>query len=250
MFSFYRLIFITAIFFSGCSKAITNEKMPIVKTPPLPIKTQTSVSKSSAPIPPLLPKKSNLLIGIDAGHGGKDQGAESKTAPKIQEKDLTLTTAKILESYLREYGYKTILIRKDDTFIDLSDRAKFANEKKCDLFVSVHFNAAENLKADGIEVYYYKSEKSPKRSTESKKLASYVLDDILSKTKGKSRGTKHGNFAVIRETKMPAILVEGGFLTNCEEMNKIKKLEYRKEMARGIALGVRRYINNSEIEKK
>ncbi len=86
----------------------------------------------------------------------------------------------------------------------------------------MHYNSAPAKKAEGIEVFYYKSDENKLRSLESQRLASSILAQVTKLTHAKSRGVKHGNFAVIRETTMPAVLIEGGFLTNEEEMEKIK----------------------------
>ena len=118
----------------------------------------------------------------------------------------------------------------------------YANNQKSTLFVSLHFNSAPSKEADGIEVYYYRSPDNKERTENSRILAKDVLDNILEQTQAKSRGTKHGNFAVIRQTNMPAILVEGGFLTNDEEMQKIKDPSYLKKLAWGVALGIKDYL--------
>jgi len=182
------------------------------------------------------------LIVIDAGHGGKDLGAESDKAPKYQEKIYTLTTAKMLESYLKRQGYRTVMTRNDDFFVSLSERAKFANGQHPILFVSVHYNSAPKKQAHGVEVYYYRSDTDKERSSASKKLAQADLDNVIAQTEAKSRGVKHGNFAVIRETNMPAILIEGGFLSNDEELKKIKRGAYQKKIAWGIVQGIEKYL--------
>jgi len=189
---------------------------------------------------PLIPSKQ--LIVIDAGHGGKDLGAQSIEKPKHSEKNLTLSTAYMLSRYLQQMGYRTILTRDEDTFVPLKKRAEFANDHGCTLFVSVHYNAATNREAHGVEVYYYDSDKNKKRTEASKQVASVVLDSVIGSTEAKSRGIKHGNFAVIRETTMPAILVEGGFLTNQKEIKKIREAEYMQKVALGIAKGVHGYL--------
>ncbi|MEM1282835.1 MAG: N-acetylmuramoyl-L-alanine amidase [Chlamydiota bacterium] len=227
----------TMLLLTGCSKSIHHERIYIPKHGP-------HVEKEKVALAPTIPKgDTNLLIVIDAGHGGKDDGTQSLNQPKFLEKHLTLTTAKMLNTYLQGYGYRTYMTREDDTFISLSKRAEMANEKDTHLFVSVHYNAAENRSANGIEVYYYKSDKDEKRTKDSKTLATSILDDVISETSAKSRGVKHGNFAVIRETKMPAILIEGGFMTNEDEMSKIKNASYMKKIAWGIAQGVKNYLH-------
>lgn len=187
------------------------------------------------------PKKPPLIV-VDAGHGGDDFGTRSASKPKYHEKSLNLTTALILSDFLQKMGYRILMTRSKDEFITLQKRAEFANDRQADLFVSVHYNSAPSKKAEGIEVFYYKSDEDKSRSSESRKLAASVLAQLTQLTKAKSRGVKHGNFAVIRETKMPAVLVEAGFLTNEDEMEKIKDPAYVKSVAWGIAQGIQAYL--------
>jgi len=224
---------------SGCSNSTHYERVFIPKHGPHRTKEKVTLA-------PMIPKEdTRLLIVIDAGHGGKDEGTKSPVNPKYQEKYMTLTTARMLNDFLQGYGYKTVMTRNEDRFIELSDRAKFANERTPILFVSVHYNAADNRAANGIEVYYYKTDKDKPRSENSKKLATSVLDTVINTTKAKSRGVKHGNFAVIRETNMPAILIEGGFMTNNDEMIKIRDASYMKKVALGIAEGIKNYLQET-----
>lgn len=234
-----RLLFLcmAMLVITGCSRSIHHERIYIPKHGP-------HVEREKVALAPTIPKEdTNLLIVIDAGHGGKDDGTQSVEQPKFLEKHLTLTTAKMLDTYLQGYGFRTYMTREDDTYIPLSKRAEMANEKDTHLFISVHYNAAENRTAKGIEVYYYDSDKDTSRTKDSKKLATAVLDDVITETHAKSRGVKHGNFAVIRETKMPAILIEGGFMTNEDEMNNIKNASYMKKIAWGIAQGIKDYLH-------
>ncbi|MBS4169710.1 N-acetylmuramoyl-L-alanine amidase [Neochlamydia sp. AcF95] len=187
------------------------------------------------------------MIVIDAGHGGDDFGTRSLSQPKYHEKFLNLTTSLALNEFLQKMGYQTRLTRSNDEFISLQKRANFANDQDADLFVSVHYNSAPAKQADGIEIFYYKSDINKKRSTQSSQLASSILTQVIQATKAKSRGVKEGNFAVIRETKMPAVLIEGGFLTNEKEMNKIKEPAYIKKIAWGIAKGVEAYLNERAV---
>ena len=190
------------------------------------------------------PRALSPLIMIDPGHGGEDQGTLSLIKPAYQEKSLTLATAKLLQGYLQKLGYRTKMTRTDDVFVSLPLRSKFANDANAAFFVSVHYNSAPSKEAHGIEVFYYKSETDLRRMNASKDLATEVLGQVLAMSKAKSRGVKAGNFSVIRETKMPAILIEGGFLTNAEELEKIKNPQYLKMLAWGIAQGVDRYIKS------
>lgn len=187
-------------------------------------------------------------IVIDAGHGGKDNGAQSLTKPLFLEKNLNLTTALMLSSILQDLGYKTSFTRETDLFVPLKERASMANDLKPTLFVSVHYNSAPNQKAEGIEVYFYRSETDVKRSQTSERLAKDVHDQLIKFTAAKSRGIKHGNLAVIRETNIPAVLVEGGFLSNEKEMEKLRDAMYLKKVALGIALGIHKHLHANEMD--
>ncbi|MFZ0564792.1 MAG: N-acetylmuramoyl-L-alanine amidase [Chlamydiales bacterium] len=169
------------------------------------------------------------IIAIDAGHGGKDPGASSQEK-RYEEKELTLSTAYLVRDYLTRLGYRTLLTRSQDSYVSLDSRADAANTLHADLFVSIHYNYSSNKEAQGIEIYYKK--------IGSKKLGDDVLKKIIHHTKASSRGVKKGDFAVIRETKMPAILIEGGFLSNPEERKKLKDPKYLEEIAQGIAEGI------------
>jgi N-acetylmuramoyl-L-alanine amidase len=228
-------------FFSGCAHKNPPEK--IVQVKKINKRRLPPLQEDVAAIYPR-PLKNNRkdLIVIDAGHGGEDAGTRSLIPPKYQEKSLNLATARVLKGFLEKMGYMVRMTRNDDTFVSLPTRSLLANNYNPKLFISVHYNAAESELAEGIEVYYYKSDENKTRSASSKKLADLVLEKLIQKTGAKSRGVKHGNLAVIRETEMPAILVEGGFMTNKNEMEKIKDPVYIKQLAYAIALGVDQYI--------
>ncbi len=180
------------------------------------------------------------LVVLDAGHGGFDLGA---CHHNTEEKDLALSTTLILKRFLNEKGYRVIMTRNRDVFVPLKERAEMANESKSRVFVSVHYNAAQSQKAKGIEVYFF-NKGDRLRVDSSKKLATDVLSQLLHHTEAPSRGVKHGNFLVIRETKMPAILVEGGFITHPDECKSLNDRNYREELARAIAEGVDHYFKS------
>ena len=192
---------------------------------------------------PALTKSKPELIIVDAGHGGKDAGTSSKREA-YEEKQLTLQTSLLIADYLKKLGYKTILTRNQDTFVPLETRSEIANSVKADLFVSVHYNYSSSKEAEGIEVFYYKEDKTPpsSRIALSKELGQEVLKKIVKSTHAESRGVKQANFAVIRQTKMPAILIEAGFLSNAHEREKIKDATYRQSLANGIANGIDHYL--------
>lgn len=186
------------------------------------------------------PKPKPVII-LDAGHGGRDLGARQRS-PYIEEKKVTLQAALMLKKHLTQLGYKVIMTRQTDVFLPLYRRITSANPKRSSIFVSLHFNSSPNKKAHGIEVFYYNHKKYKKRARFSKKLASSVLTNMIKATSARSRGVKNGNYYVIREAKVPSILVEGGFLTNLSERKKLKQKNYLDRLAKSIAQGVDQYF--------
>jgi N-acetylmuramoyl-L-alanine amidase len=211
--------------------------------PPLPL-DKSSIGKTQARPKvniPLIVHKG--LVVIDPGHGGSDVGTQSVSEPRYLEKSLNLVTAQFVRSYLQQLGYEVFMTRQSDVFISLEKRAELANEKKPALFVSIHYNSAPSAQAHGVEVFFYHSSDNKHRMIKSKKLAQVVLKHILAETEAKSRGVKQANYAVIRLTKMPAILVEGGFVTNDAELQKLKNPDYLKKIAWGISQGINEYLS-------
>lgn len=180
-------------------------------------------------------------IVIDAGHGGTDLGARGRM-PYCEEKKICLQTARLVKKYLDQLGYHVVMTRTTDAFIPLPKRVEIAQQACCAAFVSVHYNSSRNETAHGIEVFFCPSKEEKARGTASKKLAESVLNRVIRRTSAQSRGVKTGNFYVIRETSMPAILVEGGFLSNPEERSQLKTHDYQEKIARGIADGVDQYF--------
>jgi N-acetylmuramoyl-L-alanine amidase len=148
-------------------------------------------------------------------------------------------TKKLLE----ERGYKVIMTRTRDTYISLPRRVSIANKTKAALFVSIHFNASHYQNAKGVEIYFCDSSERW-RASASRRLANCILHQLIDQTEASSRGIKGGNFHVIRETEMPAVLVEGGFVTNSEERALLSDKEYLRKIAQGIALGVDKYFKS------
>jgi N-acetylmuramoyl-L-alanine amidase len=178
------------------------------------------------------------LVIVDAGHGGEDEGAK---VGSYLEKKATLSTALLLKKHLEEMGYRVLLTRSRDLYLSLPRRVTIANKTKGALFVSVHFNSSPSVEAHGIEVFYYDS-KEHWRARASKRLAGCILHRVIDETGALSRGVKQGNFHVIRETDMPSVLVEGGFITNRDERNKLRDRGYLERLAMGIAQGVDKYM--------
>lgn len=190
-------------------------------------------------------KKKSVVIAIDAGHGGKDPGAHSLSLPRAHEKTLALETALLLKTYLSKLGYTVVMTRADDAFIPLKERARFPSQTNAQLFVSIHYNSARNTQATGIEVYYYQSKERNERRESSKQLGEFVCHEIVKKTRMADRGVKHGNFCVVRENTVPAILVEGGFMSNEADMKRMRSPAYLNQVAIGIARGVDAYVSRS-----
>jgi len=208
----------------------------------------TSCGQAPRPEVVVVPYKPQpkLLIMLDPGHGGKDLGTHDVC---YQEKTLTLETALLVESWLRQAGYPTLMTRRTDKEIHKLDRAALANQKQPALFVSIHYNSAPSKEAEGIEVFYYDDEQNPTRTAASQLLAKTLYERVLNETQAKSRGVKKGDYAVIRETTMPAVLIEGGFLTNKSELTRLQDPAYRARLARAIAQGIDLYARSLFPEK-
>lgn len=234
----YVIMLVLAVVVSGCGH---RDGYRVIIPP------EVAILHEKKPLPPPPPplKKCEMIV-IDAGHGGKDGGSISKR-DGYEEKKYTLETAVLISNCLNQLGYKTTMTRTQDTYVALDARAEMANSLKADLFVSIHYNYASNAEAKGVEVYYYKEEKTPSSSrvVSSKSLGNSVLKEIISHTGTPSRGLKQGNLAVIRETRMPAILVEGGFLSNPGERGRIRDPQYQRALAWGIARGIDQYLKTN-----
>lgn len=199
-------------------------------------------SKHLAALPPYGGERTQKpLIYLDPGHGGLDFGAIIKS-PHFVEKKLCLTTAHYTKRHLEQMGYRVSLTRSRDFFVSLPNRVNVANRAKAGIYVGIHYNSCPNPEVSGIEVYY--SDSGDRRSASSKKLGNSVLNKTVFRTQALSRGVRKGNFYIIRETEMPSILIEAGFLTNQMERNKIRQRVYIDDIARGIAEGIDRFVQN------
>lgn len=223
---------------------LSAEKLPF--EPNLPLKNFTKQGPSRHLVNP--PFFQDVIV-IDPGHGGKDTGAKSLEKPVYLEKRLTLACSNYIRKALELLGYKPMMTRTKDQSLSLEDRVEFAEANFADIFVSVHFNSAPNTDAHGIEVYYFHSSDKYSKTKFSKDLAMNILKRSVDYTGARSRKVKHGDFYVIRQTSFPSVLVEGGFLTNSDEMSQLKDPAYLKKLAIGIARGIDDYLTKQRTGK-
>jgi N-acetylmuramoyl-L-alanine amidase len=169
-------------------------------------------------------------VVIDAGHGGHDNGGQWG---RVYEKHLALDTAARLETKLKSLGYQTVMTRRSDYFISLPQRVSTANRYKNAIFVSIHYNYTWKQQVSGLETFY--------STEEGKRLAQLVQSSLIRRARTVDRSAKYARFYVIRHTKLPSILVEGGFVSNAEERDRMKSGWFRESIAQGIADGIQRY---------
>ncbi|GAA0422903.1 MAG: N-acetylmuramoyl-L-alanine amidase [Bacillota bacterium] len=171
-------------------------------------------------------------IFIDAGHGGSDPGA---TGNGLQEKDVTLAIALKLRDILNsDYeGHSVMLSRTTDQTLSLSQRTNMANSWGADYLVSVHINAGGGT---GFESYTYNGSYSGKAETN--RLRAIVHNAIVNETEFRDRGKKEANFHMVRESAMPAVLTENGFIDNAADAAALKSDAFLNKIARGHAEGL------------
>lgn len=212
-------------------------------------------------------------IVIDAGHGGKDPGALGYSG--IQEKNVVLDIAQRLRRILQQRGFKVKMTRDKDNFISLNERTEMASKSAADLFISIHANSSPARSAKGIEVYSLadltNAERNEdqrqmneglmfrrlamkhddhdlqmiisdmlyiKKQSESYPLAEVILDGASRFVMAENRGIKDARFFVLRNTLIPAILIEVGFLSNPQEEQLLNSSGYRQKLAYAIAKGI------------
>ena len=174
------------------------------------------------------------------------------------EKELALDVTHRVERLLQLQGVATLLTRTGDTYVSLADRAAVANAQRDCVFISIHFDDATRPAATGVETYYAAHQISnsarlaswlpflqraslESANVESQSLAAFIQEALVTHTQAVNRGTTPQQFFVIANVRHPAVLVEGGFLTNADEMNKLATGDYREQIAAAISDGVMRY---------
>ncbi|WP_395751458.1 N-acetylmuramoyl-L-alanine amidase [Prosthecobacter sp.] len=166
-------------------------------------------------------------VVIDAGHGGKDGGSAWNG---LIEKKLCLDVARRVETGLKSNGLKTLMTRRTDAFVALEQRARIANRVSSSVFVSIHFNGSRKTSIAGSEVYY--------RSPRGKAIATSLGRSLKSGVPGATRGVFYGDYKVLRETDMPAVLVECGYLSNKREARRCADPVHRQKLADAIIRGL------------
>jgi N-acetylmuramoyl-L-alanine amidase len=169
--------------------------------------------------------KSFNTVVVDAGHGGKDNGAYRRFGGA--EKIATLDVAKRLSRKLRESDLKIVMTRSTDVFIPLEQRVAIENAQKNSIFVSIHFNDSRRRGIRGFETYYH--------SANSYDLAQRIQSKLMTLPNSANRGVHSANFRVLRLARYPAVLVECGFLSNRREGGEARDSDYREALADRIA---------------
>lgn len=196
------------------------------------------------------------LVVLDPGHGGQDSGA---MCAGVQEKDLTLDIAQRVEVLLQAQGIATLMTRTGDTYVSLADRAAVTNRSRDCIFVSIHFNEGTKNASAGVETYYAEHPVADRpriaswlpfmqraafettSNVESESLAGFIQESLVARTQAVDRGTKTGQFFVITNVRYPAVLVEGGFLSNKDDVARLTSVDYRDQMAAAITEGILHY---------
>jgi N-acetylmuramoyl-L-alanine amidase len=247
-------------FFINSKKATYNGLSLWLSTPVTPngnavLISQRDLDKTILPI--LYPAKmargrSIKTIMIAAGHGGKDPGYQIN---REQEKKYTLLLAKALKEALAAAGFRVVMTRETDVFVDLGEQAVRANRAGADLFINLHYNAAVETEPSGVETYCLTpagaistngGSPTPRsvghRQDQFNPLLAYHIHKTLTSTCAfPDRGLRRAAFQVLREINMPGVLIEGGFLSNPQDAAKITNPGHRRLVARAIVDGVLSY---------
>jgi N-acetylmuramoyl-L-alanine amidase len=216
-----------------------------------------SMPRIQQPVPPpkITAAEPFPMVVLDPGHGGQDSGA---MCGGMMEKDLTLDVAHRVERRLHEAGLQTLLTRDGDNYVSLADRASMTNRARDCIFISIHFNEGNKPVSTGIETYYAEHQvivgtflaswlpflqriSSDASTLQSQSLAGFIQDALVAHTHAVNRGTKTEQFFVLANIHHPAVLVEGGFISNKEDANKLGSADYREEIAAAINDGILHY---------
>ena len=255
-------------------QAVLNGSQVWLHAPVIKVRGNWSISDADAQfvLDPLVRPSAYLgargtrTVVLDSGHGGKDPGTMGRTG--LKEKDVALDIALRVRAHLAAAGIRVVMTRDTDRFWELEDRPYLAARGGGDLFVSLHLNAAASRTVRGVETFITAAENYPPTS-ESKLTGKYpavpnnqfnhsntVLGNQIQRalvgiTRAEDRGLKHARFVVLRNSAMPAALIECGFLSNPQEEQKLSTPSYRETVALGIAQGILNYlalVNRAKVE--
>ena len=216
-----------------------------------------SIPRIERPVQLTTPKSGELfpLVVLDPGHGGQDSGA---MCGGIMEKELTLDVAQRLERRLHNAGLATLMTRPGDKYVSLAERAAITNQVNNCILVSIHFNEGNKPISTGVETYYAQHQtaggtllaswlpflqpiSSQAPNVDSQSLAGFIQDALVTRTRAVNRGTKTEQFFVLANVRHPAVLVEGGFISNKDDATKLGNADYREEIAAAINDGILHY---------
>ncbi|WHX40248.1 cell wall-binding repeat-containing protein [Mesobacillus sp. AQ2] len=180
-------------------------------------------------------------IMIDAGHGGTDPGASGYTSggTKLVEKDLVLDMSKRIQSRLTSSMSKVLMTRTGDTYPTLNERVAKANSSGADIFVSMHVNSYSTSSPHGTETWW----NSTYESADSQLLAEEIQKELIATLGTYNRGVKHGDFRVIKDTKIPSVLVEVAFVSNKDDADLLANSTFRQKAADAVYRGIINYFN-------
>ncbi len=174
-------------------------------------------------------------VVIDPGHGSNDGGTYYGD---VIEKNINLAVGLLMRDKLEAQDVKVIMTRDTDVWVDLEDRPKISNESGADLFVSVHCNFYEGKETvRGLEVYHHEDSK------EGGKLAEAISAAVNADKDIKCRGVRQADFVVIKHNKLPAVLVEMGFISDATEREKLNSADYQDKLASDMVEGIMNYLN-------
>lgn len=174
-----------------------------------------------------------IVIVLDPGHGGRDPGAVGIGG--LSETDIVNPMSHRIRDLLEEQGVRVIMTREDNRTVDLQPRVELANRVNANLFVSLHANAISMSRPDvnGIETYYFQT---------GEQLARTLHRSLLDATGGPDRGVRTARFYVLRHTRMPAVLLELGFVTGSQDARRLADPQYREVLSQAIARGILQYV--------
>jgi len=191
---------------------------------------------------------SKRVVLIDAGHGGWDPG---KVSGKVQEKDINLEIARKLQTYLELGGATVIVTRFDDDDVartkssDMYKRKMTSNTSQADIFVSIHQNSFDGASVRGAQVFYFNRSDSSKRLAEC--IQSTIKDNLIANNRFEAK--PNDNYYVLKQTSMPAVLVECGFLSNSNDKYMLTQDEYQEKMAWSIYMGIVAYFDGVGLKE-